>query len=165
MVARVSLVLALVTISAVSSEASGQWVADLRPQVSPAFGPIDAESDPAFVFEQQTPDRGSFVGVTVVSAIFAGLGAVGGAYLGAGMGPDGDEALVWAIRGAVVGAWAGAGLGGTAMSRLPRRAFLGSALGVLPGFAILQDADDGRGALLGLMVHGMVTALVTQAGS
>jgi hypothetical protein len=172
----VPLVLTVATVSTVPSEAWGQRVPDLTtsarssfvpdPPMTAVAAPVDSVSRPASPLEQQrVPHPGSFVGVTVVSAIFGGLGAVAGAYVSAGMGPGGDEALGSAIRGALFGAWVGAGLGGTAVSRRPGRAFLGSAVGLLPGVAILHQADDGRGALLGFVVQGMVTALFTQAGS
>jgi hypothetical protein len=165
MVARISLVLALSTMSASSSEASGQWLADLRHTEPQGFVP-DSRSDPAIlVRDQGPPDEDSFSGVMVVSALFGGAGAVGGVYAGAAMGGGGEQAIGPAIVSGFVGAWMGAGLGGTVASRRPGRAFLGSALGILPGLAVLKAADDGPGAVLGFVVQGMVTAFVTQVGN
>jgi hypothetical protein len=176
MVARISLVLALSTMSASSSEASGQWLADLRHTEPQGFVPDSraaarapdarAGSDPAIlVRDQGPPDEDSFSGVMVVSALFGGAGAVGGVYAGAAMGGGGEQAIGPAIVSGFVGAWMGAGLGGTVASRRPGRAFLGSALGILPGLAVLKAADDGPGAVLGFVVQGMVTAFVTQVGN
>ncbi|MGE0160707.1 MAG: hypothetical protein AB7T31_14970 [Gemmatimonadales bacterium] len=113
---------------------------------------------------QRMPEAGSFQATMLVSGLFGALGTVGGLYAGASLGAAGDEDIDALLAGAFVGDWVGAGFGGAVVSRQPARAFLGAALGILPGLAILRAADGGGGVVLAFVAQGVVTALVTRFG-
>jgi hypothetical protein len=109
------------------------------------------------------PEAATFANVAISTALMGAVGAVAGGFVGAGLGNGGDD-YESVLQGGVVGAWLGGALGSAASSGRPGRALLGSALGVLPAYALLRVG--GTGAVLAPAVHGIVTALFTvHAGS
>jgi hypothetical protein len=130
-------------------------------------GLTDPHTVPALESRQipplQRPADPSFAAATVLSSLFAALGAYGGAYVGSGMNQSSEE-YGGIITGVYVGAWLGGGLGGSLASGRPAQSFLGSAVGLLPAtLMVFASEDGGRGTiLLAPLAQGLVTAAFTR---
>jgi hypothetical protein len=139
-------------------------VPDLR-----LVGFTDSELTRAFALAPTAPgqvpaptanESSELVAVTVVSGLFGTLGFIGGGLLSHG---DFEQRFGRLLAGGALGAWVGGGLGGTTVTGRPLPSFLGSAVGLIPGFFVLANVE-GKGWLLAPLAHGLVTAAFTQIG-
>lgn len=108
---------------------------------------------------QTVEARRSFGGRVLAASLGSAGGLLVGALPGAATGEEGSWGFV--AFGAFTGSFLGAGVAGGARSEHKRRAFLGSAIGVLGGLAVAGSMDGGGTApLIGYsLTHGLVTAL------